>query len=299
MLTKIFVAKKIGNTTLKIGRQELPQSLSPLAYTEGWNVFKNTFDAILAINTDIPQTTVVAAWVSGGTGVGDLGTTADVSTATEGAYMLTAQTTAIPMTTLTGSYYSLKDVTVAGTQNVDAYWLDAQIKPMDMLTVGLQYGNLDAELAGAKDTDAFGVKVAANAGAISGYIAYTDVNGGALAARNYGTGDKTPLYTQMVLTEDSVSLDASAVVAAVSYNMGDMGNVMLRYGQVDAGNTSNQVQDRTNTFMLDKETELDLIYSVKAGGVNYFAAYVMQEQKFDGADTEDFDVIRVWARYNF
>ena len=55
MLTKIFIAKKIGNTTVKIGRQELPKSLSPLAFTEGWNVFKNTFDAILAINTDIPK----------------------------------------------------------------------------------------------------------------------------------------------------------------------------------------------------------------------------------------------------
>jgi hypothetical protein len=58
-LTKIFIAKKIANTTVKIGRQELPKSLSPLAYSESWSVFKNTFEAILALNTDIPDTLIV------------------------------------------------------------------------------------------------------------------------------------------------------------------------------------------------------------------------------------------------
>ena len=42
-LTKIFLTKKVANTTVKIGRQELPKSLSPLAFSEGWDVFKNTF----------------------------------------------------------------------------------------------------------------------------------------------------------------------------------------------------------------------------------------------------------------
>ncbi|HID15927.1 MAG TPA: hypothetical protein EYP16_03880, partial [Candidatus Atribacteria bacterium] len=64
-ITKAYLTKKLGNTTLKMGRQELPKNLSPLAFSENWNVYKNTFDAILAVNSgDIPDTTLVGAYVS-------------------------------------------------------------------------------------------------------------------------------------------------------------------------------------------------------------------------------------------
>jgi len=49
-LTKAYITKQLGNTTLKAGRQELPKSLSPLAFSESWNVFKNTFDAVVGCN---------------------------------------------------------------------------------------------------------------------------------------------------------------------------------------------------------------------------------------------------------
>ena len=178
-LTKIFIAKKIANTTFKAGRQELPKSLSPLAYSEGWNVFKNTFDAIIAINSDIPKTTLVGAYVGNATGMG-LGTTSDIGAVTNAfpmavtktAYMITAQTTAIPMTTLTGSYYALSgvgqvDPTAASSAvgivggvpavivtpaslgiagiHADAYWVDAQIADKDLpmgLNIGLQAGQI-------------------------------------------------------------------------------------------------------------------------------------------------------------
>jgi len=73
MLSQLNIAKKIGNSTLKIGRQELPLSLSPFAFSEGWTVFKNSFDAILAINSDIPNTTLVGAYVSKGNTVNGTG----------------------------------------------------------------------------------------------------------------------------------------------------------------------------------------------------------------------------------
>jgi hypothetical protein len=299
LLTKVFVAKKIANTTVKLGRQELPKSLSPLAYTEGWNVFKNTFDAVVAVNTDLPKTTIVAAWVGNTTGhtlrtISGINQNASSDVNNQaglngGAYMLTAQTTAIPMTTFTATYYNLPHL-------ADAIWLDAKVAPKDApagLSACAQYGTIDAKAAGTKETDAFGVKVAAKMGPVSVYAAYSDVNAGSVAARNLGTGDKTPLYTQLVLTEDSASLDAEAITGGVSYSMGDMGTVTARYGMVDVGNGGN--------IAAGDEAEFDLIYSVKAGGVKYFAAYVNQDRDYDSAaitDT-DVDVIRLWARYNF
>jgi len=181
-LTKLFIAKKIGNSTVKVGRQELPKSLSPFAFSEGWNVFKNTFDAILAVNTDIPDTTVVGAYVAGGTSM-NLNTTGNLTsvvrtpnfftpagvfvlpagsgtTDVEGtAYMLTVQNKSIPMTTVTASYYDVAqigaDVTAGiapfhptSTTSAQVVWLDAAIAGKDMplgLKVGLQGGTIMPE----------------------------------------------------------------------------------------------------------------------------------------------------------
>jgi hypothetical protein len=310
-VTKLFVAKQIANTTVKIGRQELPQSLSPLAFSEGWNVFKNTFDAIVAINTDIPNTTLVAAYVSGGTGM-SLDSHADLAAGVDGeAYMITAQTTAIPMTTLTGSYYTLKHVlgdntTLDGHDGVgaDAYWIDAQIgKDLPMgLTLGLQLAEIDPDTL--DDTKAWGAKISAKPmEALSVSLAYTDVNDGAVAMRNTGTNIKTALYTQMVYNQNAITKDAETIVANVSYNMGEMGSITVAYGDTDAGDA--------NQFGADADyKELDVIYKIKAGGVQYFAAYIDRDVDNSGAgnmnstaaisaDATDDQIVRIWARYNF
>ena len=334
-LTKIFIAKKIGNTTLKIGRQELPKSLSPLAFSEGWNVFKNTFEAIVAINTDIPNTTLVAAYVGGGTGIGSLAAMNDLTvrnsgtTATNGtgnvavdgsAYMITAATTVIPMTTLTASYYDLKDVAedVLGAGNsigADAIWVDAQIAPKDApmgLKVALQGGKISPEdSAGGTnfdDTTAYGAKVSAKVGAVALKAIYTSVDGkdGAqVAVANTGTGTKSPLYSQMMYNQRAIDLDSKTIVLGASYNMGDMGSVSANYGMSKLGQDSIQ-----NTGTTDQDyNELDLVYKVKAGGVQYFAIAAIRDwdnnivmNTTNGNNNVDMTkdtVVRFWARYNF
>ena len=291
-LTKIFVAKKIGNTTVKIGRQELPKSLSPLAFSEGWNVYKNTFDAILVVNTDLPNTTLVGAYVSGGTAQ-SLGTTADATTAglniVDGSYMLTAQTTAIPMTTLTASYYTMHGVNqTAASAGIaaEALWIDAKIAGKDLpmgLKIGLQYGNIDPDTL--KDTTAYGIKASIKPmDALTVCAAYTDVDDGVVSVTNVGTGVKSPLFTQMVANQGSIALDNSTWMLAANYSLGDMGTVILRGTDTDDNSAAN-----------NDLTEIDAIYKVKAGGVDYLAAYVMR----DYDTSADVDVIRVWARYNF
>ena len=300
-LTKIFLAKQIGNTTLKIGRQELPKSLSPLAYSEGWNVYKNTFDAIVAINTDIPNTTLVGAYVSGGTGMSmdDTGDLLNGAVAGE-AYMITASTTAIPMTTLTASYYELKHAlgnhtAVAGTEvdvlggidgvNVDAYWIDAKIgKDLPMgLNIGLQYGNLDPDTQ--DDTTAWGVKVSAKPiDALTVCAAYTDVDDGFLGVRNTGTGIKTPLFTQMIGNQDYIAHSNDTMMLKLAYSLGDMGTVILQGTETD-----------DDSALENDVTDIEVAYKVKAGGVNYFAGYVNRDKDAQADD----QILRVWARYNF
>ncbi len=60
-----WVAVNVGNSMLKVGRMELD---SPLGFTETWSIERNTFEAILFTNKDIPDTTLVAAYVGNGNG---------------------------------------------------------------------------------------------------------------------------------------------------------------------------------------------------------------------------------------
>jgi len=312
MLTKIFVAKKIGNTTVKIGRQELPKSLSPLAFSEGWNVFKNTFDAILAVNTDLPNTTLVGAYVSKSNKNGFAADISDFSDLTvdgspvgKGTYLLTAQTTAIPMTTFTASYYTLHNVgdhsplgSGANTPSIsaDAYWLDAKIadKSLPMgLSLGIQYGNVDPDTL--EDTTAYGVKIGAKPmPALTLCAAYTDVDDGSVSVSNVGTGVKTPLYTQMIANQNAIKLDSETYMVKAAYSLGDMGTVIAQYADTDAGKVNRNGDN--NDY-----NEFDFVYKLKAGGVDYLAAYVMTDYDKDSAlsSTHDTDIIRFWARYNF
>lgn len=55
-----WIAATAGKTTVKLGRMELD---TPLAFTEKWSIVPNTFEAAVAINQDLPDTTLVGAWV--------------------------------------------------------------------------------------------------------------------------------------------------------------------------------------------------------------------------------------------
>ncbi|WP_373035219.1 hypothetical protein [Sulfurimonas sp.] len=309
-MTQIFVAKKVANTTVKLGRQELPKSLSPFAFSEGWNVLKNTFDAILAVNTDIPDTTLVGAYVSGGTGM-SLGTTGNLTAAYDAtsttvngtAYMLTVQNKSIPMTTITASYYDVAQV--AGSIGATALWGDVKVAGKDLpmgLKLGLQGGKISTDNSGFDDTMAIGAKVFLSPiNALTVGLAYTSVDGSDsksnVAVKNFGTGIKTPLYTQMVYNQNAIALDANTFMVKAAYNTGDYGTIIAQYAGTAAG--------KSNIMGSEKDyNEFDVIYKVKAGGVQYFAGYINRTIDAGGsmnaaAGAEKDDRIRIWGRYNF
>ncbi len=314
-LTKIFVSKKIANSTVKIGRQELPKSLSPFAFTEGWNVFKNTFDAVLAVNTDIPDTTLVGAYVAGGNSSLDINTLDDlqVGNTSKGvgydidgaAYMLTVQNKSIPMATITASYYNLAKIQAGTNEGANIIWADAKVAGKDLplgLKLGLQGGMINPEdSTNLDDTTAFGAKIALKpVDAVSLCLAFTSVDGtkgkGNVAMKNAG-GIKTPLYTQMVYNQDAIALDSDTVMVKGIYNTGDYGKIIAQYGYSMTGKDSAMI---TRNGKDTDYGEFDLMYKVKAGGVQYFAAFINRSWSEKSADNADMDNrIRVWARYNF
>ena len=106
-VSQAYLTYGIGNTSISVGRQTLPKSLSPFAFSEDWNVFHNTFDSVLVVNTDLPDTTLAGAWILRAN-YNETG--ANMShfrklNQHDGVYMLTAQNKSIDGLTLTGTGY--------------------------------------------------------------------------------------------------------------------------------------------------------------------------------------------------
>lgn len=310
-ITQAYLTYGFGNTTIKIGRQTLPKSLSPFAYSEGWQVFKNTMEAALVVNTDIPNTTLVYAAVSRtNSSIGrldnfqDMGTRwGEDNTVQFGTvHMLTAQNKSVENLTVTGTYYYAPfahDDSLAA----NIVWGDAKYKASNY-SFALQGGLLTAD--GLDDTTAFGAKVGANFGMFNASVAYSSANG-PLRITNLASfqptlpnvGIKSPLYTQMVLNNIGVhhAQDADYIkVAASAKVLG--GKLGVAYGQtldnrnVESGTTINAYGE--NPF------EIDVTYKTKiTKNITLFGAYVYVDRD-DTADVEDGNnFLRFWARYNF
>ncbi len=200
------------NTTFKIGRQYLD---TPLAFTERWNIAPNSFDAIVALNQDIINTTIVGAYVGRGNGVfkavtngsdfstygtnalaggaDALGVTGGAKTAhlanAGGAYAVGVITSLLDGTLPISVWgYDVDDV-------ANAAWADAGYK-LDLgdgmkFDLGLQYGYVDpagatqdalkAVLGKSDSTSGYGVKLGGN-------VSLADMNFGLSAA--YSSVDK-------------------------------------------------------------------------------------------------------------
>lgn len=278
-VAQAYMTKSIANTTLKLGRQELPKALSPFAFSEGWNLFKNTFDAALVVNKDLPDTTVVGAYVSRGNGklVGtpglvDLGSYDKVGE--EGAYMITVANSSSKVVQPTVSYYQLPK------EEIDVIWADAKIDAGLPVKFALQGGQM---MTSADDTAAYGAQASGKVGPVNAILAYTSVGDGGNAIHNVGTGVKTPLYTQMILNQGAIKKDNNTVMLKGVTPVG-IGTLIAQY----AATTDNS--DAGADY-----SELDVIYKFKALGTQMLAAYVMQD--FEAKDTNN--VIRFWTRYNF
>jgi len=284
-ITKAYLTKKIGKTTLKMGRQELPKSLSPLAFSEGWNVYKNTFDALVAINSDIPDTTLVGAYVSRSNKHNNFNAFTNLTTNAapiqKEAYMLTVANKSIKQAPITLTYYDLE--LGGGLDPASAIWADVQIDAGLPVKVGVQGGTIiiDNDL---HDTKAAGIKVTGKAGPVALKLAYSKVNNGTVSLQNVGTGVKTPLYTQMVANQGAISRNADTVVLQAKSAVGP-GTLIAQYDMT-----------QTNAGPDNDFDELDVLYKFKALGTTMLVAYVTKDSD---AMPHRANIIRFWTRYNF
>ena len=245
----IFNAQfKVGNTAIIAGRQAID---TPFFYTETWNIAQNTFDAIVVANSDLPDTTLVGAWVGRGNGNANLTVMANNTDLNGGmtkfygnpAYAFGAVTKLIPNTVAQAWYYYIPSV-------ADAYWLQADVN-VDGILFGAQYAGTSTSI-GLADTDAWAVKLGYDAGSWNAWGAYSqrsDDNGldiSNIATNGGGTGGgQSKLYTEAYWAYGNVGArDAETFALGGSYDFG-MATVNAQYTDM----TSDRVADMNEFYV--------------------------------------------------
>jgi len=293
-VSKGYLTYALNNTNIKIGRQYLPKSLSPFAFSEGWTVFKNSFDAALFVNSDIKDTTLVYAYVTRrNNSVGNLN---DYNRffGSDVAHMITAQNTSFDGVTLTGSFYSLPDATVDGTAT--ALWFDAIFK-YDGVNVAFQTGSIGGD-AVPDDNNAYGVKLSGKIGDFDTSFAYSSAGDGTLNIANLaGAGVKSPLYTQAILNQNTIKRDSDSVkVTAAMKALG--GKFIVAYINSDLGVTALPSVFGTGVGGQGNYQEIEFIYKKSVGKhIKLFAAFINQNDDRQVDESQNF--VRLWARYTF
>jgi len=179
-LSQLYLTYKNGNTTIKAGRQALPKSVSPLAFSvRNVGALERTYNGVVVVNTDIQDTTLVGAWVRSvadgnkNTKVGD-----------KGIFMLGAINKSITNTTLSTALYYAKAGDNLPKDFVSA-WASAETK-LSSTKLGLQLAY--SKLKGLDKT--FGV-AAYGATAYNGFnakltLAYINDGAAPLTLNSYG-----------------------------------------------------------------------------------------------------------------
>lgn len=327
---ELWLATTMGKTTAKVGRMELD---TPLAFSEKWSIVPNTFDAAVLINQDIPDTTLVGAWVGKGNGTnavgalglgtnntstllgaglafdgGVVGANADFTTfANGGAYAAGAINNSFKPLVAQAWYYNVANI-------ADAYWLQADIdcSLVKGVKIGAQYANMDAK--GALNT--FLVNNAMSTSDSSAYAfklgyegienlkisaAYSDAdNDGVLRIANVATnnlgGAQSKLYTEAWMNYGYVGAPgAESVNVAAEYNAG-FAKLAAYYTDVN-----NDIVGSTHEM-----TEVALTASKSFGPLDVMLAYFStdaKDQNLDAAGTagsgRQYNTIEAYLTLNF
>ncbi len=136
-LSELYLTYKAGNTAVKAGRQALPKTLSPWAWTDSTLGRKDTtFEGVVAINTDLADTTLVGAWISKA-GTGSTFNNVNGVNAT-GLFAIAAENKSIANTTLRGTLYYVTKAKITSA------WASAETKAANV-NLGFQAAYVKAK----------------------------------------------------------------------------------------------------------------------------------------------------------
>jgi hypothetical protein len=297
---------EFSKSTVKVGRMELD---TPLAFTEKWSIEKNTFEAAVLINQDIPDTTLVGAYIGNGNGTETFGKSGQSNVqglslavgpvvnangnfetyGTDGAYAVGAINNSWKPLTAQAWYYDVSKL-------AQAYWLQADLDAGKLglagLTAGAQYSSVSAEgladdqnvyalMLGYSMKDMFAAKVA--------YSEVNDVANG-LGGAGFNTATYYKTAQSKLYTEAWWNYGQVVQNGAKSWNVTVTSPVA---GLFDAGLYITAVDQKGTTPDM---TEVAVTAGKKFGPLDATLAYISTSFNNGGTDS---NMVQAYLTLNF
>ena len=279
-MDEAWLAGTAGKTTAKIGRMQLD---TPLVFSESWSMATNSFEAAVVVNQDLPDTTLVGAFVGGSNGAVENGGagviaplnangTTNFSQFYKGAYTAGIVNNSVEPLTLQAWYYN---ATKVGT----AYWAQADLS-MDGILAGFQYTGIDlgtsssamAAMLGYEMKDTFTAK-----------LSYSVVDDAANAGFNLSGSGMSKLYTEswyswLVTGADTTAMNLTVEAPVAGLDLG-------LYATMASNDTTN-----------NDVTEVTLTASKSYGPLDTSIAAIMTD---NDANADAVNTLQVFLTYNY
>ena len=242
-LSQAYITYKNGNTAIKAGRQALPQNLSPWAWSDRTaGVLDRAYNGIVVVNTDLPDTVLVGAWIASFTDTTG-STKIDTANGTaKGLFAIAAEYKGIANTTIDATaYYVPKFLNT----NKKAYsiWASVQTKASNF-DLGLQAAY--AKVKGSRGTYAVSAYAGTTYQNLDAKLTLGYINNGAAplvlgttsglwsemgddAGLNFG-GDRNGGKQKIAKLDLGYKLPYGKLVSTVAYDKSTGGNFSKKIG---------------------------------------------------------------------
>jgi len=323
---ELYANYKINNTNIKIGRQKLD---TPLAGADDARMLPSLFEAVVISNTDIKDTTLIAAHVTkesvgtfgnayapagplglqSGYGLGfanatngrfrDMGNVAlggDVNT--DGVTVAAAIYNGMPGLKLQAWDYYAYDILNAIYLQADYGWNATEALKLNASAQYINESDVGDRLAGNVDSNFWAAKFGASYGDMAAYVAYSQTGSSDNSPATKGgiitPWGGMPAFTQAMATRHQFFADTDAWKVGASYNFKNLGLPLLAsvyYTSFDIGADNTY----TNTAFKASESGFDMTYALaKNAEIRLRANYPI-----DFKPGLDWDEYRVIFNYNF
>jgi len=256
VMSQAYLAYKMNNTSVKVGRQYIK---TPLVAGSGSRIFKQSFEGIVIANTDVPNTTLVAAYVDKYQNRTDkAGNEPKFEQVEDGAYTVYAKNKSIKNLTLQAQYAVVKGE--GATEDTKHLYADASYK-LNPVTIAVQTYQTDNGAAANSDGSAYGIKVATKLSGINLAAAYSSVDDEADVESGLGSSaDK--LYTGAPIVGGVYDADTKAFLLEAGYKFNNGLGLSAAYGEWETGNADAVSETNlTLKYKFNKQFSTKLMYS--------------------------------------
>ena len=302
-VSQAYLTYSFGNTAVKAGRQALPKSLSPWAWTDrSAGVMDWSYDGIVIANTDLSDTTLVGAWIAQIYHNSD-----EQYHVSEGAglFMLGLVNKSLSDTTVSAAAYyvpeSKYDINrAAGTSAKDtwSFWANA-VTDIEGWKLGIQGAYVDGDYASTDATYAIAGKVGSQWGDFDAELVASYINDGDYSLRMAGTQlEDSALWSNNEEDADIVrnltrnhSQGQAGILLKAGYKL-PVGKLYGTLGYWDFNNVD-IAADRDNTF------GARVGYKFRIADVDAKVEYRYRDREYKDNSHDKRQRIRVEAYYKF